>query len=122
MRTRTKMLLASAYLFTFQLSGRTGRAGGRIGRVRFGSRSLNVAVYTDRLTLRGFMVSEYAVHGAEIRSIAIQGERRPRIVIEHTGPGNASPVVLGPLPDFDAPRDRADPAGTDPRAGRAGRV
>ena len=55
-------IAASAYRFPFQLSGRfgqlsprralppagpliaTGRAGGRIGRVRFGSRSLNVAV------------------------------------------------------------------------------
>src|SRR5262249_53971987 len=41
-------------------------------------------------------------HGSEIRSVAVESHgysRRRRIVIEHAGPGLASPVVLGSLPD-----------------------
>jgi len=77
-----------------------GRCGGRIGRLAVSGRLITVTAYADRLTLRLILISgEYTIHGSEIRSVAENGPWRRQVVIEHTAPGRASPLLLHAPPD-----------------------
>lgn len=91
----------------------TGRCGAHFGKWLDWSRGLaQVTVYSDRLTLRLVISGEYTVHGSDIRSITRKGPEHD-LIIDHTGPGRASPLELmslGPNVSRAISRIRRDPA------------
>lgn len=73
----------------------TGLCGGKIGDVSIFGPFIGVTVYSNGLTLRPFKLGEYTIHRRDISSITDGGGFwLRRVVIEHTAPGKASPVVL----------------------------